>query len=153
MPRAVISLATAIPLSPASSQVLNTLLSSYKLQVQSHPLQHTFAGLSLQPVQPAKPSLQHQTSLKHTLHIILLKASEAHIQTATMDFGGGGIEVGGNAGFPLEQWFFETPVCTRYWTTAIVATSVLVQCKVLSPFHLFFTVRSVFDKHQVSFSL
>jgi Derlin-2/3 len=70
-----------------------------------------------------------------------------------MDIGGGGGIQLGNGANPLEQWFFETPVCTRYWATAIVATSVLVQCKVLSPFHLFFSVRSVFNKHQVSCSL
>ncbi|RMZ90041.1 hypothetical protein DV736_g2729, partial [Chaetothyriales sp. CBS 134916] len=44
--------------------------------------------------------------------------------------------------FPLEQWFFEMPPCTRYWTTATVITSILVQCKVITPFQLFYTFRS-----------
>ncbi|MCJ1309923.1 hypothetical protein MMC25_003584 [Agyrium rufum] len=60
--------------------------------------------------------------------------------------GGGGAEGGGQ--FPLEQWFYEMPLCTRWWTTATVATSVLVQCKVVTPFQLFYSYRSVFIKNQ-----
>lgn len=56
---------------------------------------------------------------------------------------------GGLGQFPLEQWFYEMPVCTRAWTTATVLTSVLVQCKVLTPFQLFYSVRAVFLKNQV----
>ena len=52
--------------------------------------------------------------------------------------------------FPLEQWFYEMPPCTRYWTTATVIASVLVQCKVLTPFQLFYTFRAVYYKSQVS---
>lgn len=52
--------------------------------------------------------------------------------------------------FPLEQWFFEMPPCTRYWTTATVITSILIQCKVLTPFQLFYSFRSVYYKSQVS---
>ena len=63
---------------------------------------------------------------------------------------------GGDGGipgqFPLEQWFFEMPVCTRYWTTAAVVTSVLVQCHVISPFNLFYSFRTVFHKSQVTLS-
>ncbi|KAL1992884.1 hypothetical protein VTN49DRAFT_3640 [Thermomyces lanuginosus] len=56
---------------------------------------------------------------------------------------------GGQAGqFPLEQWFFEMPPCTRWWTAATVATSVLVQCHVLTPFQLFFSFRAVYVKAQ-----
>ena len=51
--------------------------------------------------------------------------------------------------FPLEQWFYEMPPCTRYWTTATVIASVLVQCKVLTPFQLFYTFRAVYYKSQV----
>lgn len=51
--------------------------------------------------------------------------------------------------FPLEQWFYETPICTRIWTAATVIISVLVQCKVVGPLQLFYTVRSVFVKNQV----
>ncbi|EAS27619.3 ER-associated proteolytic system protein Der1 [Coccidioides immitis RS] len=58
----------------------------------------------------------------------------------------------GNAGqpgqFPLEQWFYEMPPCTRWWTTATVATSVLVQCHILTPFQLFYSFRAVFVKSQ-----
>ena len=61
--------------------------------------------------------------------------------------GGGGAAVAGQ--FPLEQWFYEMPVCTRYWTTATIATSVLVQCHVITPFQLFYSFRAVFVKNQV----
>ena len=58
---------------------------------------------------------------------------------------------GGNAGqFPLEQWFYEMPVCTRFWTTATIITSVLVQCHIITPFQLFYSFRAVFVKNQVS---
>lgn len=52
-------------------------------------------------------------------------------------------------GFPLEQWFYEMPVCTRWWMTAALSASVLVQCHVISPFQLFYSVRTVFFKSQV----
>lgn len=55
--------------------------------------------------------------------------------------------------FPLEQWFFEMPPCTRYWTTATVIASILVQCKVITPFQLFYTFRAVYYKSQVRSSL
>ena len=61
--------------------------------------------------------------------------------------------VGGGGGvgqFPLEQWFYEMPVCTRWWTTATIAASVLVQCHVITPFQLFYSYRAVFVKSQVS---
>jgi Derlin-2/3 len=54
-------------------------------------------------------------------------------------------------GFPLEQWFYEMPVCTRWWMTAALSASVLVQCRILSPFQLFYSVRTVFFKSQVCF--
>jgi Derlin-2/3 len=60
--------------------------------------------------------------------------------------GGGG---GGVGQFPLEQWFYEMPVCTRWWTTATVVTSILVQCQIVTPFSLFYSFRSVFLKNQV----
>lgn len=64
---------------------------------------------------------------------------------------GGGEEALGQLGqFPLEQWFFEMPPCTRYWATATVITSVLVQCKVITPFQLFYSFRAVYYKSQVS---
>lgn len=57
---------------------------------------------------------------------------------------------GGQPGqFPLEQWFYEMPPCTRWWTAATVATSVLVQCHVLTPFQLFYSFRAVYVKSQV----
>ncbi|RAL67755.1 hypothetical protein DID88_008487 [Monilinia fructigena] len=45
---------------------------------------------------------------------------------------------GGQAGFPLETWFWEMPVCTRWWTTATVITSALVQFAVLAPSNNFY---------------
>ncbi|OCT54746.1 Derlin-2 [Cladophialophora carrionii] len=63
--------------------------------------------------------------------------------------GGGGDEGLGQLGqFPLEQWFFEMPPCTRYWTTATVITSVLLQCKVITPLQLFYSWRAVYYKSQ-----
>lgn len=57
---------------------------------------------------------------------------------------------GGQIGqFPLEQWFYEMPPCTRWWTTATVVTSILVQCKILTPFQLFYSFRAVYVKSQV----
>ncbi len=68
-----------------------------------------------------------------------------------MDAGALMDNMGGQLGqFPLEQWFFEMPSCTRYWTTATVVASLLVQCKVITPFQLFYTFRSVYYKSQVS---
>lgn len=52
-------------------------------------------------------------------------------------------------GFPLEQWFYEMPVCTRWWMTAALSASVLVQCHIISPFQLFYSVRAVFFRSQV----
>jgi Derlin-2/3 len=50
--------------------------------------------------------------------------------------------------FPLEQWFYEMPLCTRTWTTAAVITSILVQCRIISPFNLFYSFRTVFHRAQ-----
>lgn len=57
---------------------------------------------------------------------------------------------GGDGGgrFPLEQWFWEMPICTRWWTTATVMTSALVQCQLVTPFQLFYSYRAVFEKSQ-----
>ena len=61
--------------------------------------------------------------------------------------GGGG---GGDGRFPLETWFWEMPICTRWWTTATVLMSGLVQCELITPFQLFYSYRAVFVKSQVS---
>ncbi|KAF2181714.1 ER-associated proteolytic system protein Der1 [Zopfia rhizophila CBS 207.26] len=50
--------------------------------------------------------------------------------------------------FPLEQWFFEMPVCTRWWMTAALSASVLVQCRIITPFQLFYSFRTVFYRSQ-----
>lgn len=65
----------------------------------------------------------------------------------------GGAGGGGAGQFPLEQWFYEMPVCTRWWTAATVATSLLVQCHIITPFQLFYSFRAVFVKNQVSRSI
>lgn len=52
--------------------------------------------------------------------------------------------------FPLEAWWWEMPICTRWWTTATVFVSALVQCKIVSPYQLFYSYRAVFEKSQVS---
>ena len=51
--------------------------------------------------------------------------------------------------FPLEQWFYEMPVVTRWWMTAALSVSVLVQCRIISPFQLFYSFRTVFVRSQV----
>lgn len=51
---------------------------------------------------------------------------------------------------PLEAWFWEMPMCTRWWTAATVLTSALVQCRMVTPFQLFYSFRAVFVKSQVS---
>ncbi|PKY06852.1 putative ER-associated proteolytic system protein Der1 [Aspergillus campestris IBT 28561] len=50
--------------------------------------------------------------------------------------------------FPLEQWFYEMPPVTRWWTAATVATAVMVQCHILTPFQLFYSFRAVYVKSQ-----
>ncbi|KUJ19811.1 Der1-like family protein [Mollisia scopiformis] len=62
--------------------------------------------------------------------------------------GGGDGGIGGQAGFPLETWWWEMPLCTRWWTTATVLTSALVQCQIVTPFQLFYSFRAVFGKSQ-----
>ncbi|KAF2666379.1 ER-associated proteolytic system protein Der1 [Microthyrium microscopicum] len=52
------------------------------------------------------------------------------------------------AQFPLEQWFYEMPPCTRYWTTGVLLTSLLVQCHVISPFNMFYSLNAIFNKGQ-----
>lgn len=79
---------------------------------------------------------QHRTT-----HYIVKDAN-----TMANIMGGGDGMMGG---FPLEQWFYEMPVCTRWWMTAALSASVLVQCHVISPFQLFYSVRTVFFKSQV----
>ena len=60
--------------------------------------------------------------------------------------GDGGIgEIGQ---FPLEQWFFDMPPCTRYWTTATVITALLTQCKIVNPLQLYYSFRAVYVKSQ-----
>lgn len=61
--------------------------------------------------------------------------------------------MGAQAGFPLETWFWEMPLCTRWWTTATVLTSALVQCQIVTPFQLFYSFRAVFYKNQVRYPL
>ncbi|KUL84590.1 hypothetical protein ZTR_08699 [Talaromyces verruculosus] len=56
---------------------------------------------------------------------------------------------GGQGGqFPLEQWFYEMPPCTRWWTAATVATSVLVQCEAVSPMQLYYSLPAVYVRSQ-----
>ncbi|KAI9757757.1 MAG: hypothetical protein M1815_000094 [Lichina confinis] len=64
------------------------------------------------------------------------------------DGAGGGGAAGGAHHFPLETWFYDLPVCTRWWTTATVAASILVQCHIVTPFQLFYSFRAVFIKGQ-----
>lgn len=53
------------------------------------------------------------------------------------------------ARLPVEAWFWETPVCTRWWTTATLLASALVQCRIVSPYQLFYSYRAVFHRSQV----
>ncbi|KAJ9155785.1 Derlin [Coniochaeta hoffmannii] len=56
--------------------------------------------------------------------------------------------MGDGGRFPLETWFWEMPICTRWWTTATVLCSGLVQCQLVTPFQLFYSYRAVFEKSQ-----
>ena len=49
----------------------------------------------------------------------------------------------------LEQWYYEVPIVTRTWATAIVATALLVQCDIVSPYLLFFDAQLLWDKREV----
>ncbi|KFH43105.1 Derlin-like protein [Hapsidospora chrysogenum ATCC 11550] len=49
---------------------------------------------------------------------------------------------------PLETWFWEMPICTRWWTVATIMTSALVQFHMVTPFQLFYSFRAVFVKSQ-----
>lgn len=53
------------------------------------------------------------------------------------------------ARIPLEAWFWEMPVCTRWWTTATILISVLVQCRILGPYQLFYSFQVAIQKSQV----
>jgi Derlin-2/3 len=53
---------------------------------------------------------------------------------------------------PLETWFWEMPVVTRWWTVATISTSALVQCQMIAPLQLFYSFRAVFVKSQVRLS-
>ncbi|KAG8532134.1 uncharacterized protein KY384_003773 [Bacidia gigantensis] len=80
----------------------------------------------------------------------LIYASHSPTMDMEQMFGGGGGGQPGQIGqFPLEQWFYEMPVCTRWWTSATIATSILVQCHIITPFQLFYSFRAVFVKNQV----
>lgn len=52
---------------------------------------------------------------------------------------------------PLETWFWEMPIVTRWWTVATISTSALVQCQMVTPFQLFYSFRAVFVKLQVRY--
>lgn len=41
------------------------------------------------------------------------------------------------------------PVCTRWWTAATLLASGLVQCRVVSPYQLFYSFGAVFKRSQV----
>lgn len=45
--------------------------------------------------------------------------------------------------------YHQMPLCTRWWTTATVLISALVQCQIVTPFQLFYSFRAVFVKNQV----
>ncbi|KAI9017561.1 hypothetical protein HDU85_006151 [Gaertneriomyces sp. JEL0708] len=42
--------------------------------------------------------------------------------------------------FPLEQWYYEVPVITRTYVTAVVLTTLACQLDLVSPFHLYFSL-------------
>ena len=52
------------------------------------------------------------------------------------------------AAVPLETWFYEIPICTRWWASASVVTAVACQCRIISPFQLFFSLQAVWGKRQ-----
>jgi Derlin-2/3 len=55
----------------------------------------------------------------------------------------------GGAQNPIETWFYDTPVVTRWLTVSNAVLGVLVTCKIVTPFQLFYSFRAVFVKDQV----
>jgi len=54
----------------------------------------------------------------------------------------------GGAQNPIETWFYDTPVVTRWLTVSNAVLGVLVTCKIVTPFQLFYSFRAVFVKDQ-----
>lgn len=48
-----------------------------------------------------------------------------------------------------EGWYFDIPIITRVWITAAVLTSGAIHCDLVSPYQLFFSWRTVWDKSQL----
>lgn len=94
-------------------------------------------------------TVAYLTSFEFVFFTIVITHADSHgesqLNMANVLGGGDGMM----GGFPLEQWFYEMPVCTRWWMTAALSASVLVQCHIISPFQLFYSVRTVFFKSQV----
>jgi hypothetical protein len=80
----------------------------------------------------------------HYFKKAILTLATPGIEPASMD------QVMDGGRLPLEAWFWEMPTCTRWWTTATILMSALVQCQMVTPFQLFYSFRAVFVKSQVS---
>jgi hypothetical protein len=97
----------------------------------------------------AVPSVTVKFSL-YTPHRLLVESLQKWPALRIFD---GMAAIWGNGGqggqFPLEQWFYEMPPVTRWWTAATVATSVLIHCHILTPLQLFYSFRAVYVKSQV----
>ena len=119
---------------------------------------HTRHTWSLYRSTPHSFRLSSYTLCDHKDHLQLAPPLDAsnfsHASKMDALFGGRGAAGDAALGqFPLEQWFFEMPVCTRWWTTATILTGVLVQCHIITPFQLFYSFRAVFHKSQVGLDL
>lgn len=49
---------------------------------------------------------------------------------------------------PIETWFYEVPIITRYYTCAAILTSLAVQCDLVTPYQLFFSWHTAYTKGQ-----
>lgn len=47
-----------------------------------------------------------------------------------------------------EVWYFDIPIITRSWFTAAVLVSIAIYCDLLSPYQLFFSWRTTWEKSQ-----
>ncbi|TPX68581.1 hypothetical protein SpCBS45565_g03041 [Spizellomyces sp. 'palustris'] len=50
--------------------------------------------------------------------------------------------------FPIEEWYYEVPVITRTYVTAVVLTTLACQLDLVSPFHLYFNWTLIWRSRQ-----
>ncbi|KAI3634726.1 hypothetical protein MIR68_007107 [Amoeboaphelidium protococcarum] len=53
-----------------------------------------------------------------------------------------------NEQMPIEQWYFDIPPITRWYSTAVVATTFLCQIDVINPFQLYFNMDAIIKSNE-----